>query len=326
MAKIIGAQHDFRYGEVDVTLKRNDEHPARKGGLRQCANMRILNPGALQNRPGRSALFPALTSTRIEEIAMSPGNIFRIAFGNGELRVFNSAGAQVALFVNQGNSAPLPWTVATVGSIVYAQLGLAIYITFPGMKPQVLTWDGIATWSIADYAELVYGGQKRTWFYRISPQGITLLPAARSGIGISLIASSPVFVAAHVGTRMRFVNRQMLITAVSDSTHATVTIMETLAGQQNMTMAADPRLIYSAGDIVVGATSGSKGLITSLSSTSIQVQLLSTNTTTVTIGYFGEQRTVAFVTAENLVGPAGSAPVGSAGPITSAVDGVVLWD
>jgi hypothetical protein len=157
------------------------------------------------------------------------------------------------------------------------------------MRPQVLTWDGVATWSIADYAELVYGGQKRTWFYRISPQGITLLPAARSGSGIALTASAPTFVAGHVGTRMRFVNRQMLITAVADSTHATVTIMETLPGQQNMTMAADPRLIYSVGDIVVGATSGSKGLITSLSPISIQVQLLSTNTTTVTIGFLANR-------------------------------------
>jgi len=66
--------------------------------------------------------------------------------------------------------------------------------------------------------------------------------------------------------------------------------------------------------------------VTSVSPTSVQVQLLSTNTTTVTVGFFGEQRTVAFVTGETLVGPAGSGPIGSAGPISDPVDGVVLWD
>src|SRR6185295_3317372 len=184
--KIIGAQHDFSYGEVDVTLKRNDEHPARKAGLRQGANMRILNSKALQNRPGRSAKFPAPTSLRIEEVTMTPTSIFRIAFGTNEIRIFNAAGVQVASFGLQGNGAPLPWSSATFNQIVFAQMGLSIYITFSGMRPQVITWNGIAAWTIADYTELVYGGQKRTWFYRISPQGITLLPGARTGAGVSL--------------------------------------------------------------------------------------------------------------------------------------------
>jgi hypothetical protein len=324
--KIEGAQRDFSFGEVDVTLKRNDEHPARKAGLRQCANMRILNTKALQNRPGRSAKFPAPTSSRIEEVTMSPGNIFRIAFGNGEVRIFNSAGAQVALFVNQGNGAALPWVTSNLNQIVFAQMGLTITITFSfAMRPQVITWDGVSTWSIADYTELVYGGQKRTWFYRISPQGITLLPGANSGTGISLVASAPLFTAAHVGTRLRYVNRQMLITAVADSTHATVNIMETLPPQQNLGMSTDPQTVFSIGDVITGVTSGSKGLIVSISAISIQVQLLSTNTTVVTIDYF-DQRTVAFVTNETIVGPAGSMVVGSAGPISAAVVGVAIWD
>src|SRR5258708_2898727 len=139
--KIIGAQHDFSYGEVDVTLKRNDEHPARKAGLRQCANMRILNSKSLQNRPGRSAQVSASTSLRIEEVTMSPGNIFRIAFGANEIRVLTAAGLQVAAFQYQGNGTPLPWSSATFNQIVFAQIGLSIYITFAGMRPQILTWN-----------------------------------------------------------------------------------------------------------------------------------------------------------------------------------------
>lgn len=326
--KIIGAQHDFTYGEVDVTLKRHDEHPARKAGLRQCANMRILNSKALQNRPGRSALFPAPASLRIEEVTMSPGNIFRIAFGVGKVQIFDSVGAQVASFTNKGDGTPLPWPAQTVGQIGLAQIGLSIYLTYSGMRPQVISWDGVATWTIANYTELFFGGQKRTWFYRISPPGITLLPGARTGSGISLISSAPLFRPGHVGTIMRFLNRQMLITAVADSTHATVTIMETLPGHQNLGIATDPRLVFSLGDVITGATSGSKGLITAISGAGIDVQLISTNTTTITVGggFFGEQRTVAFVNGETIVGPAGSIVVGSAGPIDNPTIGVALWD
>lgn len=331
--KIVGAQHDFTYGEVDVTLKRNDEHPARKAGLRQCANMRILNTKALQNRPGRSAQFPAPSLSRIEEVTMSPGNIYRIGFGSSQIKIFNSAGAQVAVFVSQGNGAALPWTIDNVNQIVYAQLGLAIYITFAGMRPQVITWNGVATWTISDYNELLYGGQKRTWFYRISPQGITLFPNARTGSGVALVASDPLFTAAHVGTRIRFINRQMLITAVADSTHATVTIMETLPGHQGVTFVTDPTSIFSNGDIIIGATSGSKGIITSVAVGGAEIQLISTNATSITVTTstprgigFDQTQVVAFLPTEVVVGPAGSLQLASASAINNPVQGVTLWD
>jgi len=322
--KIVGAQHDFTYGEVDVTLKRHDEHPARKAGLRQCANMRILNSKALQNRPGRSAKFPSPTCSRIEEVTMSPGNIFRIAFGDRQVLIFNSNGVQVAAFFNQGNAAILPWFTATLNQIVFAQMGLAIYITFPGMRPQVLTWNGAATWTIGDYTELLVGGQKRTWFYRISPQGITLLPGAQTGSGVSLVASAPLFTASHVGTRMRFVNRQMLITAVADSTHATITILETLPGQQILGFASDPRTVFALGDVVTGSVTGSKGIVIATAAANITVQLLTTSTSTFTSGD-GNVNIVAFGSTDVVVGPGGSLALSAANSI-GPPGAVAIWD
>lgn len=326
--QIQGSQWDFSFGEVDADFKRADDHPARKGGLRQMLNARIHNSRALNDRPGRRALYPVTNGgVRTERFIISSGNVFDIQFAAGGLKIINSAGVTVANFTVQGNGAALPWaSKADINSIVYAPFNLSVYITFGhAMRPQVLTWDGVATWTIADYTELLYGGQKRTWFYRISPQGITLIPGARSGSGVSLVASAPVFTAAHVNTRMRFVNRQVLITAVASSTSATVTIEETLPGQQDLGIATDPRAIFSLGDVITGETSGSKGLITSINSTTVSVQLLSTNTTVVTISVF-DQRTVAFVTGETIVGPAGSMPVGSAGAIITPNVGVAIWD
>ena len=57
--QIQGSQTDFSFGEIDVALERADSHPARKAGLRQMANARILNSGGLQNRSGRRALYLA---------------------------------------------------------------------------------------------------------------------------------------------------------------------------------------------------------------------------------------------------------------------------
>lgn len=316
--QIQGSQTDFSYGEVDSDLKRADNHPARKAGLRQMANARIHNSGNIQNRSGRSAFYPAPNAERIEQFTISAGNDFEIEFGTGYVRIIDTAGAQVA------NFGGLPWTAANVNQIVYAILGFQIFITFGhSMRPKVITLTG-TVWAIADYTELVVGGQKRTPFYRISPQNITILPGAQTGSGVSLVASQPLFVAGHVGTRMRFVNRQMLITAVADSTHATVTIMESLPGHQDLGVSTDPRTAISVGDIIIGNTSGSKGIVTAIGAGAIEVQLISTNSTVVIVNYF-EQRTVSFLN-ETVTGPGGSAVIGSAGPIDAPTIGVAYWD
>lgn len=321
--KILGAQRDFSFGEVDVSLKRLDDHPARKAGLRQMSNMRILNTGPIQNRPGRSALFIATDTTRTEEVTMSPGNNFKIAFGaniaTGEIRIFDSAGSQIALFHTQGNGKLLPWLATEVDQIVYAQIDLSIYITFGhAMRPQVLTWDGVSSWSIDDYEELLNNNQKRTPFYRISPQGISITPAAQSGSGVAVSASAPVFAAGMVGTRIRFVNRQMLVTGFTDSQHITVTIEENLPGGQTINFATDPRSTYNIGDEIIGAATGSKGIVVGTSVSTVYVQLLTMNSTVTSGGV------VAFG-AEVIVGPSGSLTSSSANSI-GAPAGCSVWD
>jgi hypothetical protein len=325
--KIIGAQSDFGYGEVDVALKRSDAHPARKAGLRQCANMRILNSKALQNRPGRAAKFPALSSLRIEEVTMTPDDIFSLAFGINEVIIKDAAGAQVAVFHNQGNGAPLPWSSSTINQIVFAQFGLSIYITFGhSMRPQVLTWDGVSTWTIVDYQELFVSGQKRTAFYRISPQGITITPSAQTG-AITVVASSPVFTAAWVGTRIRYINRQILITAYTNPTQVSGTVQETLPGSQGLGFAVDPHATFAVGDVVIGSVSGAKGIVTLVGPTDIQVQLLSNTTTTQTFGTSEglETSTFAFLTTDVVAGPGGSLEASTVSVIT-VPQPVTFWD
>ncbi|MDB6085540.1 MAG: hypothetical protein JWN43_3421 [Gammaproteobacteria bacterium] len=328
--QIQASQHDFSFGEVDVDLKRADEHPARKGGLRQMSNMRIKNSKTIQNRPGRSALFVATNYGRIEKITMSPGNAFELAFAAGTLSVFNSSGALVTRYIVQGGGAALPWTLLNVGSIVFSQLGLSIYFTFPGMRPQVLSWDGVtlgaAGWTLVDYTELIAGSQKRTWFYRISPQNISLLPGAQTG-STSLMASAPLFVAGHVGTRMRFIGRQMLITAVADSQNATVTIEEAIPGFEVLTFGVDPSATFSIGDVVLGSVTGSKGIVLQINAAAkkIGVQLTSTNSSVIQTSYFNQQ-IVAFTLADTVVGPSGGLVPTIVDPLLPPQNQCSIWD
>ena len=328
--QIQGSQRDFSFGEVDVALKRADDHPARKGGLRQMANARILNSGGLQDRPGRRALYPITNGgSRTERFTISAGNIFDIQFAAGRVKIIDSTGTTVGNFTLQGNGAALPWaSSADIQSIVYTVFGLAITITFGhSMRPQVITWDGVSTWSIADYTELLIGNQKRTPFYRISPQGIAIQPSAQTGAGITIVASAPLFTASWVGARIRFVFRQILITGYTNSTHVTATVEESLPGSQVLTFGVDPSTSFSIGDVVIGSVTGSKGVVTAINAgaKTITVQLLTTSSSSATFNPGAGDQTVAFTTADTVAGPGGGLTPSSVAAIGNP-QSVTIWD
>jgi hypothetical protein len=172
--KIIGAQRDFSFGEVDTTLKRNDDHPARKGGLRQMANARILNSGALQNRPGRRALFASTNATRIEEFSMSNGNVFKIAFGasptTGEIRIYNSAGVQVA-GVGRGGHQQL----SRLSGLVLRRSVPPRLLQFPG-DPRRHRWSAINS-----PTDLYVGAESVRRHVRIAPARCRSITSCRAG-------------------------------------------------------------------------------------------------------------------------------------------------
>src|SRR6516164_11190986 len=267
IAKITGAQIDFSAGELDESIKRAHDS-IQKLGARQMQNWRILSSKAIQNRSGRSALFPA--SGRTEELPMPGGAVFFLNFAAGALSVFSFAGTQVfnATTVHRvpGDAGfAIPWTAPTLNGITWAQAGKTIYIAYPdgapNNVPQVLSWDGVSTWTLAPYVETATpAGQKRTPFYRISAPNITLLPSATTG-NINITFSQAVLSAGMVGTRLEFCNRQLTITGVSTPTTGTATVNEQLPPAQTLTYTTLMGTI-NVGDLVIGSASSAQGIVT----------------------------------------------------------------
>ena len=332
--KITGAQRDFSAGELDESMKRADENPIMKTGCRQLSNFRITSGGQATQRGGRRALFPE--AGRVEEVLMSPGNTFFLVFGNGYLRVYNAAGTQVFNSTKKGDgSTAIPWTTATAGKVsfvVAAGVLLQIFIAYadgsPANVPQVLAWDGVSqssAWTLSTFAETVtLGGQKRTIFNRISPQGITLVPSATTGT-VTLTASAPgFFVAGMVGTRIAYCGRQILITAVASLTSATGTAEEMLPQSQALTMNSDPTVSFDVGDEVKGSVSGAVAIVvaTQASPALLTVQLIPTATGGI-VGFTGQTS----AGAEEVAGPNGSGFInGSPGVSNGSPAAVAIWD
>jgi hypothetical protein len=300
--KLNGAQVDFTGGEVDGSAQRSNA--LAKAGVRQARNCRALNTGGLTNRPGRRVLFEAVG--RVDKVVMAPGLLFYLIFDGGTLTVRDNTG--VSVFTTGG----LAWTAATAKDVRWVVYGNQIAITFPGQIPKVLTLNDGGGWSIADYAELVLGTQKRTIFYRLAPKGITMTVSGTTGL-INIGFSAPVLTAPMVGTRIRFNGRQMTIASVTSSTVGTANVNESLSSNRQVLTIPTVFHVPSVGDVVGQNSSGATGVTVTFAAPNLTVEL-STN------------RRFQAGDFAYLAGP-GSPTIGSVTAVADAAPAAsVIWD
>lgn len=319
--KVVTAQRDFSAGEVDSDLKRDDERPEFKAGLRQASNVRILNSKKLTNRSGRRALFQQ--NDRVEEILMAPGVTYYLAFTAGLMVILNSAWVVVL-------SEARPWTADTAKDVSWAPYDKSLYVTFPGMVPRIYTWDGNITWAAADFAETISsGGQKRTPFYRMFTKGVTLLPSATTG-AINITFSANYLTAGMIGTRLRYIDRQLTITGVTNPGLGTATVNEPLPASQVLNFGVDPRTVFKLGDFVQGTVSNAIGYVVTTAAGFIGVQLMSSKVSGISGAGLGANQLAVtavsgFVVTDIVVGQGGSILISSLGAIGTPA-AVPFWD
>lgn len=286
--KIVVAQRDFSGGQVNADARRRDDLPLIRAGARQMENWRVKNSGAAINRPGRTALFPC--DARAEEVSIQ-GSTYRLCFGDGTIVIRNSSGTV------QASASGYSWTPSTAYEITWAVvprdvLTTDIVICFPGMRPAIARYSSSDGWSFLPFNfRTASNGGVLEPFYRLVAPGVTLQPSALTGTGITITFSKPVLTSSHVGTRMRYVDRQLLITGYSSSTSGTATALQTLLGSMNLVMDATITR-FAVGDVVTGATSGATGQIYEFPTAAQMNVVLLTST--------------RFVDNETIVGPSGA--------------------
>lgn len=309
--QILGAQRDFSSGELNPEGKRRDDAPEMRAGARQLRNWRILNPGAVRNRPGRTALFP--TDGRTEEVLIAPGTVHTLCFGNGTLKIRDQTGALVA-----GNTG-YAWTAATAGQIVFAlvprdALDRDIIMCFPGKRPKIARYTNGTGWSFLDFT-FAQNANRATAepFYRLAGPGITITPSDVKGT-ITVSASADVFVAAMVGARVRWLGNQILLVGFTDTKTMTGIVLQQLP--PTFDYGGTFTGSFQVGDVVEDAA-GRQGEVTAVGLSAGLINLI-------TVNHYGNAAS-GFPAAEDVVGPNGVLHVTSAGSATSPKT-TLQWD
>lgn len=289
-------QNDFSRAAIRPEFLEADEDPIRQRSYRDGGNVRPTARKGLKRRPGlyREADL-AGTALLGGTVSIKPveGEEFVLVFVSGGVEIYDSTGALDASFSS------LPWTaapwVAPAGEQTFIGGDHDIY---------VLQFNG-GSWSIGamDFADLPSGALAQP-YYKFA-DGSKITPSARTG-SITVTASKAVFTADYVGLRIRYMDKEIEITAYTSATVVTGTVLEKLPPSFDITV--NNAEGFEPGEVVEGADSGWNGYVTSVNTGTNVVKAVSLS------GYEGP------LTTEKLVGPntkSGISAKSYAGPYAS---------
>lgn len=299
MARRRSFSNDLTAGEVGPEfLQRTDEELLNRSA-KDLSNTIVLNAGGARRRPGSSPRAAVSGTKRLLEIFDLEDDAFReVVFSAGKLEIFNGATLQQTIVG--------PWVEGDIDTMTVVNGDNEFYI-FGEFQTQILSYNG-TTFSMAALAfSSGIGAAIRQPYWRFAAKGVTLTPSATSG-SITLTMSEDVFVAGHVGVRFRYLNNEIEITAVTNGTTATGTVITTLYPTVQITVGSVAP--FKVGHIVKGDTTEIQGQVAAVGVGTIDVTLIA--------GY------TYFDAAEVIVSPEGRATA-SAVSLT-ATAGSTIWD
>src|SRR5258705_13171247 len=132
-----------------------------------------------------------------------------------------------------------------------------------------------------------------------------MLPSGASGsINVVFSAAVPDIARGKIaaGSVLRYCGRQMTVASVLSTAALSCVVNEPLPPGQQLGFTAGADTVYNVGNLVIGQTSGARGLVTGVSPTLISLQVISTATSAVTQSQIGGAATptvsVGFVGSE----------------------------
>ncbi|WP_343829200.1 hypothetical protein [Brevundimonas olei] len=254
---------------------------ARNEGARRFRNALLLAGGGFRRRWGTVDLSGMVGVGRLETYGIGEGDERLLIFGPGRFQVRNLDGSVV-----QSLTSNVPWVESDLNDMQVAIEDGKIVVASNSFWPRLLTLNA-GVWSID---ELPFSdglnGAKLQPYWRFADRGVSLAPSGYSG-SITVTTSADLFTAQHVGSRIRYTGIEIRITAVTNATTATGSVVGSLKPTLSVTVGSTAG--FSIGQEVQGKDTQIRGVVAAVSGGVLTIQMLDGFT--------------PFDTSEKLVGP-----------------------
>jgi hypothetical protein len=300
-------QTNFSAGELSPDLGMRQDTDQYQNGAKSLLNRRVLISGGTVRRPG----------SWIEQTLSGPGigTDWIVNQSNQYVIVFNATRMDAYLrdpdtgdLSASGSVTSAPWTQDIIEEMDWVQSGNVMLLVHPEMPIQRIERTSSNTW-VRTAMTFSTGPASRPEhpYFKVAPPAMTLAPGGLTG-SVTLTTSASWFGSTHIGQYIRYMGKAALITGVTDSTTATATVVEMFPGTYTLTVTSSAS--FAVGEVVEGATSGAKGVVTGIPGGPTITAVISQGLTP--------------FTTENLVGP--NATTAISGVATTTPAAVVDWD
>jgi len=242
MQKVRVPISSFQFGEVSDSLISRSDTPILNSSAQRVENFLVLPEGGLRKRHGLKHIHDyALTydaNTPYKSVLTSfifdDNEEYVISIENQKLRAFrlltDGSVSLVATVTSDVNSAALPFDEDYANEYTFAQYGDVMWVCHPLFSPRLVTRTSLTTFEVSTFSFDARADNSKIYqpYYNFQEQGVTLDPSATTGTGITLTTSADYWVAAHVGTTIRYHESEITITSVTSATVAVGDVVDTL--------------------------------------------------------------------------------------------------
>lgn len=205
----------FAAGEIGEAMLGRADLRAYENGARVLRNVFVQPTGGLRRRPGLVFVDSLPGRARLLPFEFNTQQAYLLAFVDRAMRVYKDGTLQA--------SVPTPWTETQLAQLAWTQSADTLLVVHPDVSPRRITRQSHTAWTVAEWAFFEDKGAIQQPHHKFAAPDVTLAASAASGT-VTLTASAPVFVAGHVGVRVRLDKKEALITAVASGVSATATV------------------------------------------------------------------------------------------------------
>lgn len=231
-------------------------------GAKKLRNVRPIDSGSFERRPGSERTATPNLDGILIDFYFNQEQKYVLHFSDGRMDAYLEDGTAA------GSVTSAPWDDTILETMRWKQEGDVVFLVHRDMKPQVLRRTGASTWSLSDLAfDSVYGNTIAQPYYKFADDDVTIQPSAITGTGITVTASASIFTSAYVGTRIRYLLREIEITAYTNGTTLVGDVIEALPATQRFGFSSTS--VFQVGQTVEQDTTGVKGLVVAVTSSTV---------------------------------------------------------
>jgi len=291
-------QRGFTFMELREDFLERDDVDIRAQSLKGALNMKVLQSGAAEARPGMHFVRELADADDIIEIRPGTGLKFGMMIDDNSLQVIDE-NADIAFQLDT-----VPWQSAD--EVWYNRFRKKTILGSGTGGMHVLSFSN-GTWAFEPFAFTDAAGGELAQPYWSFEDSITLTPSALNGV-ITVEASAPLWTEDYVGLRVRYNAREIEITERITDRIVRGNVINELSPSFRITV--EDSTEYRVGEAVVAADTNFQGLIIAISGLKLDV---------VTQAFF-EGPDVA----EELSGPGGSSKITAKTTISPLAS--PIWD